>query len=164
MKEKRVGRPPKPVLERWLSKVPDRPEGGCWQWGAGKFNSGYGAMAIPRDGLRPQNRPAHVVAYELFVGLVPDGMELDHLCHTEDPSCPGGNSCPHRGCVNPSHLEPVTHLENMRRGRSRTMAARQAGTCLSGRHSMEDVYETTHGRRQCRPCQLEAGARRRAKD
>jgi hypothetical protein len=47
-------------------------------------------------------RPAHVVMYERHVGLVPDGLELDHLCRNTS-------------CVNPSHLEPVTHAENMRR-------------------------------------------------
>jgi hypothetical protein len=46
---------------------------------------------------------AHRVAYEQFVGTVPDGLELDHLCEN-------------KACVNPGHLEPVTRSENVRRG------------------------------------------------
>lgn len=50
---------------------------------------------------------AHRVAYELWVGPIPEGMELDHRCKV-------------RACINPAHLEPVTHAENMRRlGRRR---------------------------------------------
>ena len=59
---------------------------------------GYGTFW---DGER--KRLAHVVAYELFVGPVPDGRELDHLCRVP-------------ACVRPTHLEPVTHAENLRRG------------------------------------------------
>lgn len=152
-----------PVLERFLSKVPNRPDGECWQWGAGKFNSGYGAFAMPREGRRHQNRPAHLVAYELFIGSVPEGLHLDHLCHTRDETCRGDSDCPHRGCVNPWHLEPVTPGENNRRGHSPSMTAFREGTCLSGRHDMSDAYERDDGRRQCRPCQLENGAESRRK-
>lgn len=49
-----------------------------------------------------------------FVGPITDGLELDHLCNV--PSC-----------VNPDHLEPVTHAENMRCIRGRQMACRRAG-------------------------------------
>lgn len=42
------------------------------------------------------------MTYEEFNGPVPAGMELDHLCRV-------------RCCVNPMHLEPVTHDENMKR-------------------------------------------------
>ena len=161
--EKRIGRPPVPLLDRWLSKVPDRTEGRCWQWGAGKFSSGYGAISVCRPGKRPQNRPAHLVAYELFIGPVPEGMELDHVCHTQDESCPGGK-CVHRGCVNPAHLEPVTHLENMRRGRSPAARVARTGMCAKGIHSMSDAYVREGGGRQCKPCNQASGRARYAKD
>ncbi|HEY8766071.1 MAG TPA: HNH endonuclease signature motif containing protein [Dehalococcoidia bacterium] len=73
---------------------------GCWPWTGVIHPLGYGHVNIP--GTRnPQM--AHRASYEFFVGPIPDGLELDHLCRN-------------RGCVNPSHLEPVTHLENVRRG------------------------------------------------
>lgn len=72
----------------------------CWLWQAGTFGTvmGYGCFYD-----RGRMRYAHRVAYELEVGAVPEGMELDHTCR--QPLC-----------VNPAHLQPVTHAENVRRG------------------------------------------------
>lgn len=68
---------------------------GCWRWLGHCLSSGYG-----RVGAR--GILAHRLAYEELVGPIPDGLEIDHLCRN-------------RGCVNPAHLEPVTHVENLRR-------------------------------------------------
>ena len=67
---------------------------GCWEWTGHVNNAGYG---------RVKNDYAHRLAYEMFVGPIPDGADLDHLCRR-------------RSCVNPAHLEPVTRSENVRRG------------------------------------------------
>lgn len=83
--------------ERFWEKVEEDPETGCWEWRAGKTH-GYGITSLGRD-----SRGAHRIAYELVVGLLPDGLTLDHLCRN-------------RGCVNPAHLEPVTNRENVLRG------------------------------------------------
>lgn len=69
---------------------------GCWLWLGALTDEGYGVMR----GCG-QTR-AHRVTYVLFVGDVPKGLHLDHLCRV-------------RRCVNPDHLEPVTPLENQRR-------------------------------------------------
>lgn len=74
-------------------------ETGCWEWGLNKSPEGYGLAW--RDG---RMRAAHRVFWEEANGPIPDGLPLDHLCI--NPSC-----------VNPDHLEPVTHLENVRRSR-----------------------------------------------
>lgn len=66
----------------------------CWIWGGNLNASGYGVSA--RSGR------AHRMVYERMVGPVSEGLELDHLCRV-------------RSCVNPAHLEAVTHQENMRR-------------------------------------------------
>ena len=103
------GRVKRDPLERLLENV-DK-SGDCWLWTGQLNNKGYGLFSY-----KNQKRAAHVVLWEHTVGLVPAGLELDHLCHTNDPTCRGGAAgCRHRRCVNPAHLEPVTHSENLRR-------------------------------------------------
>lgn len=79
---------------------------GCWLWTGVLSYDGYGRF-------RADNRStgAHRFAYEYYVGPIPDGLQIDHLCRVHN-------------CVNPAHLEPVTPAENQRRGRE----ARQART------------------------------------
>lgn len=88
---------------------------GCWEWGgstAGRGSTaggGYGVLqvyghAIEGTRTRPcVSRYAHRVSYEHYKGPIPDGYEIDHTCRN------------HR-CVNPDHLEAVTHTENVHRG------------------------------------------------
>ncbi len=73
----------------------------CWVWQWCKSPKGYGFM---RDRDAGRTRLAHIVYYEREHGPVSDGLELDHRCQRRD-------------CVNPDHLEPVTHETNLQRGR-----------------------------------------------
>lgn len=75
---------------------------------------------------------AHRLAHELFIGPIPDGLVVDHTCHNLDASCPGGITCPHRKCVNPTHLEAVTRGENLLRGLSPMAANARKDTCSEG--------------------------------
>lgn len=77
---------------------------GCWLWIGYRYSNGYGAITHERKQIL-----VHRWAYERFVGPVPDGLTIDHLCAV-------------RHCVNPDHLEPVTGAENTRRGVARRMA------------------------------------------
>jgi hypothetical protein len=71
----------------------------CWPWKGARNSAGYGLLHF-----QGKSQGAHRVAYELTRGKIPDGIELDHLCRN-------------RVCCNPSHLEEVSHDENMRRVR-----------------------------------------------
>ncbi len=106
---------------------------GCWLW-SGKIDKGYG---------RYNGRGAHRVAYELTVGPIPSGLEIDHVCRTPL-------------CVRPDHLEPVTRLENMRR-RYATYTA-----CINGHQYDEaNTYIMPRGYRDCRACIRERARRYR---
>lgn len=72
---------------------------GCWIWQRSKTKQGYGNLTINNRQIL-----AHRHVYETHKESIPHGFELDHLC------C---NTL----CVNPDHLEPVTHAENCRRGK-----------------------------------------------
>lgn len=111
------GKRPPPTAETFWSKVDKA--GTCWLWGAAKHEDGYG-----RAWWGGRLRPAHRVAYELTVGLIPEGHDLDHLCRVHE-------------CVRPDHLEPVTRKENLRRGVGAEVtrqrhAARRALTTTGG--------------------------------
>lgn len=78
----------------------------CWYWRGSTHKLGYGQFRTSRQ----RTEYVHVVAYQWLVGPVPEGMELDHLCF-------------HRACVNPDHLEPVTHAVNVQRSVYRSKRA-----------------------------------------
>lgn len=103
---------------------------GCWPWRGYVSRDGYGRINFAAVG-KPML--AHRVSYEHFIGEIPPGLSLDHLCRN-------------RGCVNPEHLEPVTSAENTRR------AAVLRTHCKRGHEYNEaNTYSSARGR-QCRVC------------
>lgn len=128
--------------------------GECWVWTASLTTDGYGGFEFCGK-VR-----AHRFAYFVARGPVPDGLVLDHQCHNRDESCLGGESCLHRRCVNPAHLEFTTARENTLRGNS-IQAANAAKThCISG-HPFDaaNTRVTAEGHRSCRACQRATVAR-----
>jgi hypothetical protein len=132
--------------ERFWQKVSPEPNSGCWLWDGSQQALGYGRFY--KNGRAEY---AHRVSYELHVGPIPIGLSIDHLCR--NPSC-----------VNPAHLEAVTHAENVRRGIAgdSTGAMQRAKThCPSGHAYTEDnIYYTVSGHRSCRTCSKTASLAR----
>lgn len=137
--------PPKPIPfeERFWPKV-EKTET-CWIWTARKTHDGYGV--IGSGGRSGRTIYAHRYTYETLVGPIPAGMQIDHLCHTNDPDCIKGDACPHRACVNPAHLEPVSGRENANRG-----SKAQQTHCKRGHEFTPGNTMRVRGRRRCRTC------------
>lgn len=140
---------PRPIADRFWPKVdkdgpiPEcAPElGPCWLWIAKCHALGYGQFKVGT-----KMKQAHRVGYELLVGPVPDGLDLDHLCRV-------------RGCVNPAHLEPVTHRENILRGDSRMAENARKTYCSKGHeYTPENTYvrPAKPNSRFCRECGRQA--------
>lgn len=137
-----------------FSKVSIDTETGCWIWGGGKNNSGYACIWNNK-----KSNSGHILVYEYFIGTVPENLQLDHTCH--DPSvCRKGVKCKHRACINPLHMEPVTSLENTRRG-GRVGKQPIETICRKGLHELneENTYVAPDGSRRCRPCGTETSRR-----
>lgn len=107
----RAERPPRDA--EWFWSNVDRSGGhdACWPW-LRAIAKGYGHLGAM---LGQPQQAAHRVAWFLNGNAIPGGHNLDHVCHTQDYACSGGDSCRHRRCCNPAHLEVVTVAENNRR-------------------------------------------------
>lgn len=132
-----------------------RDEAACWEWightaggnneGGDNETKGYGTLRVGRGAVY-----AHRLSYETFIGPIPAGLHIDHLCRN-------------RLCVNPRHLEPVTQQVNVLRGVGPAALNAKKTVCKRG-HPLEVIGPR---RRMCPTCRkasrLEASARRSAR-
>lgn len=136
-------------LERFWSKVNKNTESGCWEWNASKDRHGYGQF-----GILYGTYLSHRISYELMNGSIPAGLEIDHLCRNH-------------GCVNPNHLQAVTHRENVMRGNSALRRPWQLkDKCKSGHALTSDNIRLVEGGnvRECRKCKRIRALKNRIKN
>lgn len=128
-------------LSRFMAKIEPEPNSGCWIWIGSVNPDGYGRLT-----LRYRSEKAHRVAYEHFVGPIPAGFQVDHLCRL-------------RRCVNPSvaHVEPVTQQVNLARGLGGPRTHCRHGHPIGGLVTRRDGTRS----RYCRVCARRRLAARR---
>ena len=123
------------------ARIQVEPTTGCWLWVGTIGTGGYGQCFY-----RHWIQASHRVVYQLLVGPIPRGMQLDHV---------KARGCSTPACCNPEHLEPVTPRENTLR--SNAISAEQARRthCARGHKLGGDNTYSWRGDRRCRQCNIE---------
>lgn len=137
---RRLKNPTNERLRDYLRERSRITDSGCWEWICPKKPGGYAAVTI--NGTR---HVSHRLAFEVFIGQIPAGLVLDHLCRNTY-------------CINPDHLEPVTQQENILRGIGRSAVNAEKTHCPRGhKYTPENVWINS-GRRYCRACRRSLNA------
>ena len=117
---------------------------GCWEYTGYRGRHGYGVV---NRGVHTKAggklKKAHQLMYELMVGPIPEGTELDHLCRAKH-------------CIRPSHLEPVDHRTNLLRGEAPAAINARKTHCKRGHELVpENLLQRPSGVRACKLCKRE---------
>jgi hypothetical protein len=120
-------------MARTRNKISPRSYTDCWHWPKSKTTAGYGDVRYEGKHVL-----VHRLFYEKFIGAIPKGLTIDHLCRQKD-------------CFNPKHMEVVTLKENGLRAHQKK--------CILGHILIkENLYMN-----RCRECRKISDARWRAK-
>lgn len=124
-------------------------DNGCWVWQTGLDRCGYGRCSLVVPWTTRRRWSAHRLAYLLLVGVIPDGLQLDHLC-VNPP------------CCNPSHLEPVTPKVNVNRSSSADHWLSKTECPQGHAYDVKNTGRDSKGHRICRRCARDKMRVRRA--
>jgi hypothetical protein len=114
---------------------------GCWVW-LGAIDTRSTAGPYGRVDVDGRSRAAHRVSYELHVGPIPEGHQIDHLCR-------------YPRCINPRHLQAVTPQVNTLRGTSPSARAKRGDMCMRGHRYTAANTRDEGARRKCRKCEAD---------
>ena len=123
---------------------------GCWEWTSTKNQKGYPRMKIDKVMCG-----AHRVSYEMFTGPLIDELEMDHICEN-------------RGCINPAHIQQISHGDNIRNGAR--WRHKKDNHCIHGhKYTEENTQIRADGRKRCATCRRSqarerTGIKRNAQD
>lgn len=126
------------LLDHFYSKLIIGHPGNHWSLDTFVNNKGYHTISVGGN----RKKYGHVVSHELFIGPIPDGMEVDHQCNVT-------------WCCNWRHLKAMTHADNIRRAYE---------FCGAGEHDLSipgNFYDRGNGRKMCRPCSIRRCRERR---
>lgn len=119
-------------IAAWRARSPSN-EKGCWLWMGSRSKGGYGRVkAYARKYM------IHRFTYEFVNGLIPDGLQIDHLCRV-------------RNCFNPAHLEAVTPSENVKRGDSPKLQRAKTHCPHGHAYDAKNTLRSSTGR-VCKAC------------
>ncbi len=127
------------LISKFYKSISIAPSG-CWIWIGRRYRVGYGQF----NWSDQRWDYAHRFAYQTFNGSLVDGLEIDHMCNN-------------KSCVNPNHLEQVTHAENMRRAYAYKAAT--SDRCRRGKHKLPPYVRGES--RKCSMCRKESDVARR---
>lgn len=110
----------------------------CWLFAGTIDKQGYGRIKVTRE----SSREVHRLVYLDWIGEIPKGLVIDHLCRN-------------RSCINPEHLDPVTIKENILRGREARFGSRADTECGNGHKYKNNSFyvRTDNGSKRCRQCE-----------
>ena len=146
------------LLERMFNNVNVLDTDSCWLWDNTINREGYGITTRKID-KKVYGLLVHRVSYYNTYGSIPEGMVVDHSCHSPQ-NCINGVRCQHRRCYNPHHLRLLTRAENTAVGANPRI---NVGLCRNNLHAWtdENVYTYPSGKQMCMTCQKEQYKRKR---
>jgi hypothetical protein len=136
-------------VEQRLLEGSEVAENGCRRWTGVHQHKGYGQITTGN-----KTRMVHRIAYEVWIGPIPAGLEIDHVRE---------KGCLYRDCIEPAHLEAVSHAENLRR-------KPKATHCPNGHEFTPENtrFQVQKNRsipaRRCRQCHMDYMRNRRKED